>query len=127
MKRILTIIFFLAVTLSSCMAGKIFAACTAKTVGSDGIVCTAFGEIDTSGDFATTILKFSAGIAGGIAFFLIIIGGFQMMISAGNPEKLNEGKELVTSAIVGLLFIIFSVFLLKLIGLDILQIPGFGS
>lgn len=128
MKRILTIIFCLAVTLSSCFAGKALATCDSSTpVSADGTICTAFGGIDTSGDFVKNILKFSAGIAGGIAFFLIIIGGFQMMISAGNPEKLNEGKELVTSAIVGLLFIIFSVFLLKLIGLDILQIPGFGS
>jgi hypothetical protein len=90
-------------------------------------VWTAFGCLPTdSGQFVTTLLQFGSGIAGGIAFLLIIVGGFQIVMSAGNPEKLNEGKELVTSAIVGLLFIIFSVFLLKLIGVDILAIPGFS-
>jgi len=89
-------------------------------------VWTAFGCLPTnSGDFITTLLKFGSGISGGIAFMLIIIGGFQIVMSTGNPEKLNEGKELVTSAIVGLIFIIFSVFILRLIGVDILGIPGF--
>jgi len=89
-------------------------------------VWTAFGCLETdSGQFINNLLKFGSGIAGGIAFLLIIIGGFQIVISAGNPEKLNEGKELVTSAIVGLLFIIFSIFLLRFIGVDFLGIPGF--
>jgi hypothetical protein len=89
-----------------------------------GCLPTGFGT-SSEDNFVTTLLKFGSGIAGGIAFLLIIVGGFQMVMSAGNPEKLNEGKELVTSAIVGLLFIIFSIFILKLIGVDILGIPGF--
>jgi len=87
-----------------------------------GCLQTTFGTED---NFITSFLKIGSGIAGGIAFLLIIVGGFQMVMSAGNPEKLNEGKELVTSAIVGLLFVIFSVFILRLVGVDILGIPGF--
>lgn len=73
-----------------------------------------------------TVFPIFIGIAGGIAFLLILFGGFQIMVSAGNPEQLNAGRELITSAIAGLLLIIFSVFLLRLIGYDILRIPGFG-
>jgi Co/Zn/Cd efflux system component len=65
------------------------------------------------------------GIAGGIAFLLMIFAGFQIITSTGDPEKLNRGKEILTSAIIGLVVIVFSVFLLKLIGVDILQLPGF--
>ena len=90
-------------------------------------VWTAIGCLPTdSGVFITTLLSIGSGIAGGIAFLLIIIGGFQIITSAGNPERLNEGKEVVVSAIVGLLFVVFSVFLLRLIGFDILRIPGFS-
>lgn len=91
-----------------------------------GRIDTALGCIPT--DFTGLFDKFfklGIGIAGGIAFLLILFGGFQILTSAGNPERLAAGRELITSAITGLLMIIFSVFLLQLIGVDILGIPGF--
>lgn len=78
-------------------------------------------------DFLKSFLSIGIGAGGGIAFLLILFSGFQTMTSAGNPEKLHAAKELMTAAISGLFLIIFSIFLLKLIGVDILQIPGFGS
>jgi hypothetical protein len=87
---------------------------------------TALGCIETDlGAFFSKLLTLSIGIAGGIAFLLILFGGFQILISAGNPEQMNAGREIITSAIAGLLLIIFSVFLLRLVGYDILRIPGF--
>ena len=89
-------------------------------------VNTAIGCVPTDPSaFIAYLLRFAIGVAGGIAFLLILFGGFQMMTSAGNPERLNAGKELISSAITGLLLIIFSVFLLKVVGVDILGIPGF--
>ena len=89
-------------------------------------VWTAIGCIPTTpqGIFSVAF-TFGIGIAGGIAFLLILFGGFQVLTSAGNPEQLNGGQELISSAVAGLLLIIFSIFLLKLIGYDILRIPGF--
>jgi hypothetical protein len=97
--------------------------------GGDTQINTAFGCIDITSPqkIIETLLKFSIGIAGGIALLLIILGGLQMMVSAGNPETLNAGKELMTSALIGLLLIVFSFFLLRLIGVDILGIPGFSK
>lgn len=77
-------------------------------------------------EFVKWFLGWAIGIAGGIAFLLILSSGFQIMTSSGNPDKLKGGQEQLTAAISGLLFIIFSVFLLRLIGVDILQLPGFG-
>lgn len=73
------------------------------------------------------VFTFGIGLAGGIAFLLIIIGGLQILTSAGNPEQLNAGRELVGAAITGLILIVFSVFLLRLIGYDIMRLPGFGG
>jgi len=78
-------------------------------------------------DFLQSFLGIGIGMGGGIAFLLILFSGFQTMTSAGNPEKLHAAKELMTAAISGLFLIIFSVFLLKMIGVDILQLPGFGA
>jgi hypothetical protein len=73
------------------------------------------------------IVTYAMGIGGLIAFILIIVGAFQIILSAGNPDRVKAGKEMITSAITGLLLIIFSVFILKIIGYDILEIPGFGK
>ncbi len=97
----------------------------ALTCGSKGVQ-TALGCFDASGSFVQTLLNIGFGMAGGIAFLLILYGGFQIIVSAGNPEKLNEAREIVTAAIVGLLFVLFSVFILRFIGVDVLQLPGFG-
>lgn len=65
-------------------------------------------------------------ISGGIALLLIIVSGYHFIVSQGNPEKIQGAKETLTSAIVGLLFIIFSMVILEVIGFDILRIPGLG-
>lgn len=93
--------------------------------------CLGGGSAESPGgklnDFIRSFLLLGTGLGGGIAFLLILYSGFQRIISAGNPEKLHEAKELMTAAISGLLLIIFSVFLLRLIGVDILQLPGLES
>ncbi len=89
---------------------------------------TALGCISTHpGDLLGKIIGLAIGMAGGIAFLLILFGGFQIMTSAGNPEQLNAGRELVSSAITGLLLIIFSIFILQFIGVNLIGIPGFGG
>lgn len=67
------------------------------------------------------------GLAGGIALLLIIYSGYRMIATTGNPEALQGARETLTSAIVGLLFIIFSFVILEIIGVDILRIPTFGA
>ena len=49
------------------------------------------------------------------------------MTSAGNPDKLRAGQELLTSAVSGLILLIFSVFILRTIGIDILGITRLGQ
>ena len=83
--------------------------------------------LTTKEAFLSFVLKWAVGIGGGIAFLLIIYAGFMIMTSAGNPERLKAGQELLTSAISGLILLIFSVVILKIIGVDILQLPEFGS
>jgi len=88
---------------------------------------TALGCIETDPtNLLGAILRIGLGLAGGIAFLLILFGGLQIMTSAGNPEQLSAGRELISSAIIGLIIILFSIFLLQFIGVNIIGIPGFG-
>ena len=84
------------------------------------IGCIPFGD-ETS--FISYILSWAIGIGGGVAFILMLAAGFQIMTSAGNPDRLRAGQELLTSAIAGLILLVFSVFILRVIGMDILGIP----
>ncbi len=94
----------------------------------NGKICpTAFGDIQTDPTgFIKSLFSIILSLAGGIAIILIMIAGYRLMSSQGNPEKVQAAREQLTSAIVGLLFIIFSVTILQIIGVDILHIPGFG-
>lgn len=91
-------------------------------------VSTAIGclSVANTSKFAASILEFALGVGGGIAFLLMIVGVFQITTSSGSPEKLKAGQELITSALIGLLMMVFSVFLLKLIGVDILGLDSVG-
>jgi hypothetical protein len=73
-----------------------------------------------------TVFGFGIGLAGGFSLLCIIYAAFMMQSSQGNPEKLKKAQEMITSCIMGLMLIIFSVFILRLIGVNILKIPGFG-
>ena len=55
----------------------------------------------------------------------MLIATLQIMTAGDNAEQLQKGKELFTSAIVGLLFLIFSVSLLGIIAGNIIRLPGF--
>lgn len=89
-------------------------------------VKTGILDIDTRPtEFVKKIMGFILGLSGGIAVLLIIVSGYRLMASQGNPEKVQGAKESLTSAIVGLLFIIFALVILQVIGVNILKLPGF--
>ena len=87
---------------------------------------TAFGNIKTDPlEFIRRIYGILLGLSGGIIIVLIMYSGYQLMTSAGDKEKVQAARDRITSAIVGLLFLIFSMVILQVIGVDILNLPGF--
>lgn len=80
---------------------------------------------DTKSFIQETVFRLGIGLAGGLALLCIIYAAFMMQSSQGNPEKLKKAQEMLTSCVMGLMLIIFSVFILRLIGVNILKIPGF--
>jgi hypothetical protein len=72
----------------------------------------------------TFILRWALGLSGGITFLLIVVSAFLIMSSGGNTEKVKAGRELLTAAVAGLVLVIFSVFILDLLGIRVLRIPG---
>jgi hypothetical protein len=95
-----------------------------SVAGGEGID-TAIGcvPVDREG-FVNWLLTRLFGIIGGIAFILMVGGGIQIATSSGDPQKVKAGQETVSSALAGLLFALFSLFILRLVMVDILHIPG---
>lgn len=101
--------------------------CASPTPSNNPGFKTAIGCIHTSpAELVKDFMTFIIGISGGLAFLMMLLGAFQMLTSAGNPETLATGKDRFTNAIIGLLFVIFAVLLLQIIGFDILKLPGFN-
>ena len=55
-------------------------------------------------------------IAGGIIiFFMILFGGFTIIANAGNKDKIADGSKTITSAIIGLLVLFGSYWIIQII------------
>jgi len=95
--------------------------------GSTDKIETALGCFPmTVNGFVGWILPLIFGIAGGIAFILMVFGFIMVATSGGDEKKLQGAKETITSAITGLLVSIFALFILRLVAVNILHIPGLG-
>lgn len=85
-------------------------------------VWTAVGcmSYDFDSFIGEVLLKVSISIAGFIALGCIIYSAFILQTSQGNPESIQKARERITSCIIGLLLIIFSIFILEVIGIGFL-------
>lgn len=72
---------------------------------------------------AIKIGEYVFSIIGAIAFVMFVYGGFMIILSFGNPERVNKGKAVFMAAVVGLV-IAFSAY--ALIGF-ILDTLGVGQ
>ena len=103
--------------------------CTPEGQPDDSGIDTAIGCIpiqnfSRSRGFIYTVLQLSLGISGGVAFILIVVSGFLIITSSGDPRRLQAGKELLTAAVSGIIFLVMSVFILRTIGVEIIRLPG---
>ena len=91
-------------------------------------VNTALGCLpgDISGLFAV-ILRISIGISSAVLFILILFNALIIMNSSNNPEKIKNAVGNISRGVQALLIILFSVFILSFIGLQIIPIGSIGA
>lgn len=59
-------------------------------------------DAESIGAIVVRVINFLLTLIGGISVLFIIIGGFKMVASQGNPEAVKSGKQTATWAVVGL-------------------------
>lgn len=86
-------------------------------------VDTAVGQVTpTVEGVVNKFVGIGVGVGGVAAIGLMIYGGIMLLTSSGEPEKLMEGREILTNAIMGLALIVLSVFVLEFLGFNVLNI-----
>lgn len=86
-------------------------------------------NLTTYGMLVTAIVKNSFVLAGIISFILLIFGGFNVIVAAGDEKKAQQGKTAITGAITGLLLVLGSFWMIQIVevitGTHILTPVGF--
>ncbi len=101
---------------------KAYAACSGDELD------TAIGCLPTNMEgIVDRVLYYATMIGGIVAVAMLAVGGFGLMASSGDPEKLMNARETINNALIGLALIVLSVFILELLGVNILGIAYLGS
>ncbi|EKE06396.1 MAG: hypothetical protein ACD_19C00014G0010 [uncultured bacterium] len=126
MKKIILSLFLFLSLIGASFTSAFAQTCTPTGGKADEGIDSAIGciPVGDTNQFMGWILGWAVGVGGGIAFLLIVYASFMVMTSQGDPARLKAGQELLTSAISGLIMLIFSVFILKFIGVDILELDN---
>lgn len=69
----------------------------------------------TIGLIISSILKLLMPLAGILLFIYLVMGGYDFLLSMGNPEKIKSAKGKITNALIGFFLLIFSYLLVRLI------------
>jgi hypothetical protein len=80
-------------------------------------------KFNTLGDVISNLLNYVYPLAGLILFGMLLMGGFDLLTSAGNPEKVKAGQGKITSALIGFLIIFLSYWIIQILQI----ILGMGS
>lgn len=90
-------------------------------------IATDFGcfKVGDPATFTTRLYGIGLGFVGGVALIFIIWGGYLILSSQGDVEKLQKGKSYIVSSVIGVILAIAGFAFYQIISVDVLKIPGF--
>ena len=72
-------------------------------------------KIQNLGDLISRILSFIIPLSGIVLLFVLIWGGYDYMMSQGNPEKIKSAQAKITTGIIGFFLLIGSYLIVRVI------------
>ncbi len=91
-----------------------------------GCIESPLGTFQNAGAASSVSQKFLNiifALAGGLSLLFFLYGAFVILTAQGRSDRFLYGKRLVKGAVIGLLFVLGSVFIVRLLVNDILKIP----
>src|SRR3989338_6316325 len=107
MKKALFTVTALAIFALTALPVLATAPLTASDTGLDYGTYTGLGDKDLR-QGVMTIVNVLLGFLGIIAILIILYGGFVWMTAAGNEEKVDQAKKIISAGIIGLVIIFTS-------------------
>ena len=72
-------------------------------------------ELDDLVGVGINVSNLILGIVGSLALLMFVIGGFLMLISAGNSEKVSKAKNIILAAVIGLALVFASYLIINFV------------
>jgi len=72
-------------------------------------------KIQKLGDLISRMLTFIIPLSGIVLLFVLIWGGYDYMMSQGNPEKVKTAQAKITTGIIGFILLISSYLVVRVI------------
>lgn len=82
---------------------------------------TELGQVNNFGEFISLIWAFGSRAIIAFAIFFIVLGAFYYIASAGNEEKIEQGKEMIYGSLISIVIVLLSGVLIRL-----LHQPAYG-
>lgn len=76
---------------------------------------TELGQVNNFGDFISLIWSFGSRVIVAFAIFFIVLGAFYYIASAGNEEKIEQGKEMVYGSVIAVAMVLLSGILIRIL------------
>lgn len=77
--------------------------------------------------FVQAIYQLGLWLLASVGLLFMIIGGYYILVSRGDPVKLQKGKTFIFYSLAGMFLAILGFVFIEIIAGGILKIPGFNS
>ena len=109
--NMVSVVVMFVVALSPVLAGAQFQIPDPGGTGLGGGV----GSESTITGFILRVINIGLALAGLIAVFFLILGGFRYITSMGNEEAAGQAKKIILNAIIGIVIVILSFVIVRVI------------
>jgi|SRR3989344_3700782 len=94
----------------------------------ENIATPKFASGITLGNIITALLGYILPLAGMALLLYLLFAGFQFLTSGGDPKKVEQAKERLTSALVGFVIVFAAYWIVQIVGTVLgLGSTGFGD
>jgi len=76
---------------------------------------TALGRVNTFGELVSLVWAYGSQVIIGLAIFFVVLGAFFYVASAGNQERIDQGKEMIFGSFVAIVIVMLSGVLIRLL------------